>query len=192
MNDGASSLVTPVGPLVIVVSGAAVSTVNARVAGDASVLPAASVARTRERVRPVRERPEAFGELQVVNVPVAAPGPSSLHSNVESISVDVNENDCAATFVVPIGPAVIVVSGAAVSTVNVRVAATVVGVAGRVGRADRERVAAVGVPSDFATAIHWKLPVAAPGPSSRTRTRRRTNASSITPRVALTASSSRA
>ena len=46
MNDADVWLITPVGPPVIVVSGAAVSTVKDRVAGDASVLPAASVART--------------------------------------------------------------------------------------------------------------------------------------------------
>ena len=46
VNDGAVPFVGPVGPPVIVVSGATVSTVNARVAGEASVLPAASVART--------------------------------------------------------------------------------------------------------------------------------------------------
>jgi hypothetical protein len=52
-NVGVLSLVVPVGPEVIVVSGADVSgggavaaTVNERVAGEASVLPAASVART--------------------------------------------------------------------------------------------------------------------------------------------------
>ena len=39
-------LIAPVGPVLIVVSGAAVSTVNVRVAGVASTLPAASRART--------------------------------------------------------------------------------------------------------------------------------------------------
>ncbi len=43
---GVLSLVAPVGPAVIVVFGAAVSTVKSREAGDRSVLPAASVART--------------------------------------------------------------------------------------------------------------------------------------------------
>ena len=46
VNDGEALLVAPVGPPVIVVSGAAVSTVNVRVAGEASTLPAASIART--------------------------------------------------------------------------------------------------------------------------------------------------
>ena len=55
-------------------------------------------------------------------MPVVAPGPSSLHSNVEPGLELVNANDGDALFVVPVGPLVIVVSGAAVSTVNERVA----------------------------------------------------------------------
>ena len=55
-------------------------------------------------------------------MPVAAPGPSSLHSNVEPVFVEVNANDGDVTFVGPVGPDVIEVSGAAVSTVNDRVA----------------------------------------------------------------------
>ena len=46
VNDTFVWLITPVGPPVIVVSGATVSTVNDRVAGDASVFPTASRART--------------------------------------------------------------------------------------------------------------------------------------------------
>ena len=46
MKVGVVSLVGPFGPGVIVVSGATVSTVHVRVAGVASRLPAASVART--------------------------------------------------------------------------------------------------------------------------------------------------
>ena len=44
-----------------------------------------------------------------------------MHANVEPAS-DVNVNDGAVPFVVPVGPPVIVVSGTAVSTVNDRVA----------------------------------------------------------------------
>ena len=51
-----------------------------------------------------------------------APGPSSLQANVELASVAVKPNDGDATFVDPAGPLLIVVSGAAVSTVNARVA----------------------------------------------------------------------
>ena len=46
VNDGAVAFVTPVGPPVMLVSGAVVSTVNDRVAGLASTLPAVSVSRT--------------------------------------------------------------------------------------------------------------------------------------------------
>jgi hypothetical protein len=46
VNEGEAPLVVPLGPELIEVSGAAVSTVNDRVAGVASTLPAASVART--------------------------------------------------------------------------------------------------------------------------------------------------
>jgi hypothetical protein len=59
--------------------------------------------------------------VQEAYVPAPA-GVSSLHSNVEPLSEDVNVNDGAVTVVVPVGPPVIVVSGAAVSTVNDRVA----------------------------------------------------------------------
>ena len=45
-NDGSLSATEPLGPLSIVVCGAVVSTVHARVAGVASRLPAASTART--------------------------------------------------------------------------------------------------------------------------------------------------
>ena len=47
MNVGVVTPIVPVGPESIVVFGAVVSTVNVRVAGEASTLPAASVARTR-------------------------------------------------------------------------------------------------------------------------------------------------
>ena len=43
---GAESLIKPEGPLSIVVWGGVVSTVKERVAGDASVLPTGSLART--------------------------------------------------------------------------------------------------------------------------------------------------
>ena len=46
VNDCEVAVVVPLGPPVIVVSGATVSTVNVRVAGVASTLPAVSYART--------------------------------------------------------------------------------------------------------------------------------------------------
>ena len=63
----------------------------------------------------------ACGEVQVAYVPAPA-GRSSLHSNVAPASVAENVNDGAVPLVVPVGPPLIVVSGAAVSTVNARVA----------------------------------------------------------------------
>ena len=62
----------------------------------------------------------ACGDVHAAYVPAPA-GVSSLHSNVAPGSA-VNVNDGAVTFVGPVGPAVIVVSGATVSTVNVRAA----------------------------------------------------------------------
>ena len=50
----------------------------------------------------------------------APAGVSSLHWNVEPVSEPVNVNDADVAVVVPVGPPVIVVSGAAVSTVNDR------------------------------------------------------------------------
>ena len=60
--------------------------------------------------------------MQLTYVPVVAPGPSSLHSNVDPDSELVKPNDGEVWLVVPVGPELIVVSGAAVSTVNDRVA----------------------------------------------------------------------
>ncbi len=76
-------------------------------------------------------------------MPVVAPGPSSLHSNVEPAFVEVKANDGDATFVGPVGPDVIDVSGAAVSTVNDRVAA----VASRLPAASVARTENVYAPS---------------------------------------------
>ncbi len=66
----------------------------------------------------------ACGEVHVAYVPAPA-GVSSLHWNVDPASVEVNVNDWLLAVVVPVGPPVIVVSGAAVSTVNARVAGVV-------------------------------------------------------------------
>ena len=129
MNDGEALFVVPVGPPVIVVSGAVVSTVNDRDAGVASTLPAASVARTRNVYTPSASEPRMRGDVQGPNEPTAAPGPSSRHSNVEPASVEENVNVALLTLIVPVGPPVIVVSGAVVSTVNERVAGRRVGVA---------------------------------------------------------------
>ena len=60
--------------------------------------------------------------MQDPKVPVAAPGPSSLHSNVEPDSVEVNANVAVVAVTVPLGPLVIEVFGAVRSIVHVRVA----------------------------------------------------------------------
>ena len=126
---GVVSLVVPVGPEEIVVSGAvvsgggAVSTVNERVAGDASVLPATSVARTDTECAPSPSAAVVHGLVQSAHDPE-----STRHSKTELLSLDVNANVGVVSLVVPVGPEEIVVSGAvvsgggAVSTVNERVA----------------------------------------------------------------------
>ena len=167
VNDGAVPFVGPVGPPVIVVSGAAVSTVNAASPGVASTLPAASVARTENVYAPSASGPTTRGDVQLTYVPVVAPGPSSLHSNVEPGFVEVNVNDGDATFVGPVGPDVIVVSGAAVSTVNDRVA----GVASTLPAASVARTENVYAPSASGPTTRGDVqlayvPVVAPGPSS--------------------------
>ena len=131
-KDAVVADVVPVAPEVIVVSGAvvcsaggAVSTVNERVAGDASVLPATSVARTATECAPSLSAPVVHGLVQFAHDPA-----SSLHSKTELASVAVNAKDGVLSLDVPVGPDVIVVSGAvvslggggAVSTVNERVA----------------------------------------------------------------------
>ena len=65
--------------------------------------------------------------MHAAYVPVPA-GVSSLHSNVEPAIDDVNVNDGAVTFVAPVGPPVIVVSGAG-GGVGVRAVGVGVGVA---------------------------------------------------------------
>jgi hypothetical protein len=99
-----------------------VSTVNDRVAGDASGVPRLSVARTENVYEPSASDVYARGEVHAAYVPVAAPGPSSLHSKVEPGLVELKPNDGDELFVVPVGPLEIEVSGAEVSTVNDRVA----------------------------------------------------------------------
>jgi len=109
--------VTPLGPPVIVTTGAVVSTVHDQVAGLGSVFPDESVARTPNVCAPaatVKEMPDTHG---------AKAAPSCEHWNVEPALVLVNENDAVVAFVKAAGLAVMVVSGTAESTVHVRVAA---------------------------------------------------------------------
>ena len=117
MNDAEPDpIVAPsAGPPVIVVSGAVVSTVNVREAGEASTLPTASIARTENVCSPSLRPDSARGEPHTVNAP-----PSSLHSK-ESVSstgspTKVNAADVVAIVEPAAGPPVITVSGGVVST----------------------------------------------------------------------------
>ena len=85
VNDADVWLITPVGPPVIIVSGATVSTVKDRVAGDASGFPTASVARTENVYAPLAVVVYACGDVHAAYVPAPA-GVSSLHSNVAPAS----------------------------------------------------------------------------------------------------------
>ena len=117
--------------------------VQETLAGEASTLPAASVARTEKVYAPSASGPYARGDAQLAYVPVVAPGPSSLHSNVDPAFVEENVNDGDAPLVTPLGPELIDVSGAAVSTVKLRVA----GVASTLPAASVARTVNVYAPS---------------------------------------------
>src|SRR5262249_40397788 len=105
------------GPVVIAISGATVSTVHDAVAGDGSSCPAASVARTANVCGPCARPVSAAGEVHAVSG-----APSRLQPNVEPGSLDVDDRLAVAIGSVPLGPAVIAVSGGVRSTVQLRVA----------------------------------------------------------------------
>ena len=162
------------GPPPMVVLGATVSTVQVRVASLASTLPAASVARTRKVWLPSASPLSARGEVQLCQAPE-----SSLHSNVAASSSESKPTLAEADATVPLGPDSIVVSGATVSTVQVRVGLAGVHVAGGVRRADAEAVRSLGEGAQRARR-RARLPRAASractrtwSPSRSTRTRRR-------------------
>ena len=90
----------------VVELGAVASIVQVYEAGEPSVLPAASVARTSKVCEPSATPLYAFGEVQAANEP-----PSSLHSKVEPPSLDVNEKLGESLFDGSPGCAVIVVFG---------------------------------------------------------------------------------
>src|SRR3954468_18693387 len=107
----------PLGPEVIDVSGAVVSTgvvstVHVRVAGEASVLPAPSVGPPLNVCEPSARPEYALGDVHAAYAP-----PSMRHSNVEPDSVDANPRLADAELTVPLGPEVIDVLGAVVSAV---------------------------------------------------------------------------
>lgn len=93
------------------------STIQVRVAGVRSVLPAASMARTSSVHPPSSRHESTLGDTHGAQAPA-----SSLHSNADAASEEENAKLDEADAVVPEGPEWIVVCGAAVSTVNVLVA----------------------------------------------------------------------
>ena len=156
-NDAVVADVVAVGPEVIVVSGGVVSaggalaTVNARVAGVASVLPAASVARTETLCAPSVSVGVVHGLVHVAHAPA-----STRHSKDEPDSLDVNANVGVLSLVEPVGPELIVVSGGVVSaggalaTVNARVA----GVASVLPAASVARTETLCAPSVSVGVVH--------------------------------------
>ena len=94
------------------VGGATVSTVQLRVAGVGSALPAASRARTRNVCAPSARPEYVFGLVQA-----AKPPPSSSHSKPAPASLE-KVKIASAEPTVPTGPESIVVSGAVVSIVH--------------------------------------------------------------------------
>ena len=75
---------------------------NDRVAGD-ETFSARSIARVEKVYEPAASPLYVFGDEQLAYVPVAVPGPSSLHSNVPS-SFELNSNDAVVACVIPDGP----------------------------------------------------------------------------------------
>ena len=110
----AFSVIVPLGPESIVVSGAVMSrsTVKVRVAGEASTLPAPSVARTEKVWEPLARPLRDFGEVQ----PLKA-APSSLHSKVDPDSLELKAKAAEAVVIVEPspGPESMVVWGGVVS-----------------------------------------------------------------------------
>jgi hypothetical protein len=93
-NVGVVSLVGFVGPLSIVVFGAVRSIVQVKLAGDASVLPETSVARTSKVCVPSPSTAVVCGVVQLFQVPESMrhsklePGSEELKSNVGVVSFD--------------------------------------------------------------------------------------------------------
>jgi hypothetical protein len=92
-------------------AGADVLTVNERVAGVVSTFFAASVAFTRKLCDPGASPVYDCGEVQGVNA-----AESRLQVNVDGDSLELNAKSAEVTPIVPLGPEVIVVSGAAESS----------------------------------------------------------------------------
>src|SRR5215210_4206616 len=108
-TDGPRTAAPPAGAVSEPV-GAAVSTTHVCEAGVGSVLPAASVARTRNVWLPSASAEYAFGLAHGAN-----PAPSSSQAKLEPGSLEANEKLAAVAFVSAGGPKSMVVSGGVVS-----------------------------------------------------------------------------
>jgi methylmalonyl-CoA mutase cobalamin-binding subunit len=115
--------VAPEGPATIDVLGGVVSpsarTVQLRLAGEASVLPAASVALTEKVCEPIVSELYSLGELQLLQGPE-----SSLHSKLELLSLEAKPKLALVEVVAAAGPERIVVLGAVTSLDGPTVPAT--------------------------------------------------------------------
>jgi hypothetical protein len=98
------------------VLGGTVSTVHDRDAGEASTLPAGSVARTANECDPSASPEYARGDVHAAHSPL-----SIRHSNDEPASDEENANDALVSFVSPAGPPEIDVTGGVVSIVQFQV-----------------------------------------------------------------------
>ena len=86
--------------------GGVASTVKVREAGEGSVLPAGSIARTSRVCEPSASCAVVCGELQAAKAPV-----STRHSKLEPVSEEENVKFGVGSLIVPVGPESIVVSG---------------------------------------------------------------------------------
>ncbi len=120
------------------VSGAVVSTVHVRLAGEESAFPAASVARTRNVCEPSPSPAYPCGLVQAAKSPS-----SSAHSKVAA-SLAEKRKLALVLEVSPVTPESIAVSGALVSTVKSRPAGVASAFAGGVDCSDFEGVRPVG------------------------------------------------
>ncbi len=113
-NAGVVSFEGADGPLSIVVFGAVRSIVHVKLAGDASVLPAASVARTTNACVPSPSAPVVCGLVHEAQLP-----PSTRHWNVDPGSDELKPNAGVVSLDGLGGLESSVVSGAVTSTVQV-------------------------------------------------------------------------
>jgi hypothetical protein len=152
-SDASAPTTTAAGTAVIDVCGATVSTVNDRVAGDESVFPAASVARTATVCAPSVSAAVVHGLVQLVDGLE-----STRQRNVDDVSLEVKANVGVLSFVGPFGPEMILVSGRVVSGGGAVAVFTVTGRVAGVGSvlpaASVARTATAWSPSGSAAVVH--------------------------------------